>query len=72
MNNDFDPYDALIELNERMLRVERAHNRLAKDYERTQKDLTETLKALQTTQQHVLKLHQIIHSYTANRPDTNK
>lgn len=63
MSNNFDPYDALIELNERLLRVERAHNRLAKDHERLQRELTIALDAVQTNQKHLLKLHQIIRGY---------
>ena len=69
MNNNFDPYDALIELNARMLRLEKAHNNLARRFEKTEQDLNNTLSSLRSTQQHVLNLHQIIQSYNANKPD---
>lgn len=63
MNNNFDPYDALIELNERLLRIERAHNRLARDYERSQQEFTQSLVAHQKTQQHLLNLQRVVHHY---------
>lgn len=66
MNNDFDPYDALIELNERLLRLERAHNRLAKDYERTQKEFTEALESHRKTQIHLLNLQKVVHQFIVN------
>lgn len=43
MFGDFDPYDALVSLNERMLRMEMAHNALANDYEKTKHDYKEFL-----------------------------
>lgn len=68
MNNDFDPYDALISMNERLHRLEQAHNRLAKDYERTQKEFTEALISQQKTQQHLLNLQKLVHQFIVN-PD---
>lgn len=72
MMNNIDPYDMLIELNERLLRVERAHNRLAKDYERTQQEFTQSLIAHQKTQQHLLNLQKVVHRYLLDKSDTTK
>lgn len=46
----FDPFDALIELNERLNEVEKRHNLLAIDYQQKQRDLTLALKSIQTLQ----------------------
>ena len=43
MFNDFDPYDALITLNEKLLRLEHAHNALANAYEKNMRDYKEFL-----------------------------
>lgn len=60
LNNDWDPYDALIELNERMLRLESAHNRLAHAYEQSERDLNLALDALQSLQRSHLALSNFI------------
>lgn len=63
MMNNIDPYDMLIELNERLLRLERAHNGLVRQNERLERELTIALDAVKTNQQHLLKLHQIIKGF---------
>lgn len=58
--NDFDPYDALIQALERIDRVEQAHNRLASAFQRTDSELNATLKALLHLQKtHVQLLNRI-------------
>jgi hypothetical protein len=53
MKHQFDPYDLLIELNERLSRLEVAHNKLARAYEQTEKDFS----VLLTSHQHLQKAH---------------
>lgn len=57
-DHGFDPYDALIELNERLNRLELAHNQMAHAYMKTEKDLSVCLHSLRNLQQHHLKLSQ--------------
>lgn len=45
-HHNFDPYDALIELNERLTALETVHNRLADAYRQTQHDLNVTMESL--------------------------
>lgn len=52
----FDPYNALIELNERLLRLETAHNRLANAYQKSENDLSIALDSLQSLQKAYLSL----------------
>jgi len=59
-DNDFDPYDALIQLQFKLQEVERAHNLLAKDYIRTQKDLDLALSSIQSLQKGHLALSKIV------------
>lgn len=54
----FDPYDALIEMNERLHRLEQAHNTMAHAYAKSEKELTVALHSLRNLQQHHLKLSQ--------------
>jgi hypothetical protein len=37
-NSDFDPYDALMTMNDRLHALEKAHNNLARAYEITDRD----------------------------------
>lgn len=60
MDNNFSPYDALMELNERLHTVEQAHNRLARDYVKTQDDLLEALRQINTLQRGHLALSQLV------------
>lgn len=67
MPNDFDPYDALIELNERMNRLEQAHNNLARAHQQSERDLNTTLKSLKNLQQHFLIYQEDIRKIILNK-----
>ena len=67
MNNDFDPYDALIELNERMNRLEQTHNNLARAHHQTERDLNVALNSLKNLQQHFLVYQQDIQKIILNK-----
>jgi hypothetical protein len=47
---DFDPYDALVNLSARLDRLEQVHNALASDYVKSQKDLDLVLNSLNSLQ----------------------
>lgn len=60
MMNSFDPYDALIDLSERLQRLERAHNKLVDLHKKTDFDLTLALTSLRNLQhQHLLVIKQL-------------
>lgn len=56
MNNDFDPYDALINMNERLHVLEKAHNTMAHAFQQTEHDFTLALNSLRSLQQKYLLL----------------
>ena len=56
MNRDFDPYDLLMEVMERMNRMEQAHNNLAKAFEKTERELNITLHSVRHLQQQYMLL----------------
>ena len=58
--SNFDPYDALIELSEKLKRLEYAHNALARDYVKTQGDLQIALESLNSLQKGHLALSKIV------------
>lgn len=45
-HHNFDPYDALIELNARLEALEKVHNKLADAFVKTQHDLNVTMESL--------------------------
>jgi hypothetical protein len=45
-HHNFDPYDTLVSLNDRLNRLERAHNKLADAYTVSQRDLSITMDSL--------------------------
>lgn len=49
----FDPYNELILINQKLDRLERAHNNLARDYIKSQNDLS----ILMDSHQHLQKAH---------------
>ena len=59
-DQQFDPYDALIELNDRINRMEIAHNNLAKAFQRTEQELNMALTSLQHLQKSHLKLSELV------------
>ena len=59
-DNQFDPYDALVELNERMNRMEIAHNNLAKAFQQTEQEFTMLSKAFNNLQKSHLKLSELV------------
>jgi chromosomal replication initiation ATPase DnaA len=54
MSNNFDPYDALVELNQRLVALEKAHNKLAFNCRQHEEELTITLQAIRNLQRHFL------------------
>lgn len=58
--SDFDPYDALIQLNDRLGRLEQVHNQLASDYLKSQSELTSALVSLNHLQKSHLKLSELV------------
>lgn len=52
----YDPYDVLMELQERLSTLERAHNNLAHAFEASEQELNQTLEMLRTLQQYHLRL----------------
>jgi len=58
MDNGFDPYDLLINLSERLNRLEHAHNKMAHAFQRTERDLNIALQSLRHLQQKHLELLQ--------------
>jgi len=59
-SHGFDPYDALIELNNRVTELEKKHNRLAHAYERTQRDLDIALSSIQGLQKGQMLLNDLV------------
>jgi hypothetical protein len=71
-SGDFSPYDALMELNERMARLEHTHNNLAREFQKTSNEFTillEEFNNLQTSHLNLAKLVGItaIGKYTSNK-----
>lgn len=64
---DFDPFEALMDLNERMNRLEHAHNNLACAYERTEKELDQTMEALLSLQKSHLYLSDFVSNMANNK-----
>jgi len=69
---DFSPYDALMELNERVVALEKAHNKLAIEFHRTSTEfniLLEEFHNLQNSHLNLAKLVGItsIGKYTSNK-----
>lgn len=56
MPNNFDPYNMLIEINDRLTRMELAHNKLARAFQQTEQELTIALHSLKMLQQKHLQL----------------
>ncbi len=57
---NFNPYDALVELNDRLSRLEQVHNQLADDYMKTQRELDIALECLNSLQKGHLALSQTV------------
>jgi hypothetical protein len=57
---NFDPYNALIELNERMTRLEVTHNRLADAYMTSEQELNEVAECLLSLQKSHLEMYAIL------------
>lgn len=57
---NFDPFDALQELNQRLLAVEKAHNIMAEDYIKTQRELSIALDCLNSLQKSHLALSEVV------------
>lgn len=57
---DWNPYDVLINLSERMRHLEQAHNRLAEAFQRTENEFNQLLKAFQNLQKSHLALSELV------------
>lgn len=57
---DWDPYDILMELSEKQRILEQAHNNLAREYVKTQKDLDIALQSLNSLQKGHLALSEFV------------
>ena len=55
-DNGWDPYDALITMNERLHSLERAHNKMAHAFQQSEHDLSLALNSLRSLQQRYLLL----------------
>ena len=66
MSNDFDPYDALINMSERLQLLEQAHNKMAHAYQLTENELTLTLHSLRNLQQRHVNLMNRVDALEAN------
>ena len=64
MFGDFDPYDMLIVLQDRINVIENAHNNLAMAYNQQRKDMDLVLESIQTLQRAHLNLSQQVSSLT--------
>ena len=60
MNNNFDPYDALISLQDRLNHLEHAHNKMAHAFRKTEVDLNIALHNLQNLQKSHLALSELV------------
>lgn len=68
MDNNFDPYDMLMQMSERMLVMEKAHNKLAEAFTKSEHELTIALHSLRNLQQAHLKLSQHVHNVNIDIP----
>lgn len=63
-NRSFDPYDKIIELNQRIIQLESAHNNLAMAFHQSEKDLNQALKLITDLQRrHVHFLNNVLKDY---------
>jgi hypothetical protein len=60
MDHNFDPYNFIMELNERLSRLEYAHNKMAHAFQQSERELTETLKILKNLQIKHNHLHNVV------------
>lgn len=67
MQNNFDPYDILIQVSDRLARLEQAHNKMADAFHKTEVDLQVTLHSLRNLQQRHLQLTQKINELEAQK-----
>lgn len=58
--HNFDPYDALVELNQHLLELKAAHNNLARAFDLQSRDLTLALDSLNNLQKAHLTLAQSV------------
>jgi len=59
-NPDFDPYDALVNISERMVVLQEAHNNLANAYERTQREVQTSKNQIRNLQQSHAHLNELV------------
>mgnify|MGYP006293134347 CR=1 FL=1 len=55
-NRNFDPYELLLEMQERLSQLETMHNKLAHAFQESDHELTMALQLLRSLQQRHLKL----------------
>ncbi len=61
---DFDPYDALIEMNQRLARVEQAHNTMADDFVACQRQIRLLEETVINLQKSHLQLTELVRQTT--------
>lgn len=60
--HNFDPYDALVELNQHLLEVKSAHNNLARAFEQQTQDLNLALESLNNLQKAHMTLSKSVYA----------
>lgn len=68
-DSNFDPYNALIELDERINRMELVHNNLAAAFQRTEQELNLALSSLNHLQKGHLTLSRLINAMAVQQYD---
>jgi hypothetical protein len=58
MYNDFDPYEMLVQMTHRLNQIENAHNGLVNAFQKSEAELSVTMKSLVSLQQAHLQLSQ--------------
>jgi hypothetical protein len=59
-NNDFDPYDQIMQMSQRLLGLQDAHNNLGRAFERSERDLSVALEAIRNLQQSHAHLNSLV------------
>jgi hypothetical protein len=72
MPNDFDPYDVIMQMTDRILRLEIAHNKLVEGLHKTDKELNIALHALRHLQQEHINLSSTFSRYVIDQEEAAK
>lgn len=66
----FDPYQALIDLDARLTTLQKAHNMMARDYEQQKRDFDVLLNSHQHLQKAHLSLSQLVTAVLTNNKES--